>query len=60
MQAARYEGQGRIGVGDVDVRPPASEEVQLKVAYVGICGTDLHILDGDMDARVTLPAILGH
>jgi 2-desacetyl-2-hydroxyethyl bacteriochlorophyllide A dehydrogenase len=32
----------------------------LKVAYVGICGTDLHILDGDMDARVTLPAILGH
>ena len=26
----------------------------------GICGTDLHILHGAMDARVTLPAVLGH
>jgi 2-desacetyl-2-hydroxyethyl bacteriochlorophyllide A dehydrogenase len=60
MLAAYYEGQGRIAVRDVEGRPPGSGEVQLKVAYVGICGTDLHILDGDMDARVTLPAILGH
>lgn len=60
MLAAYYEGQGRIAVRDVEGRGPGSGEVQLKVAYVGICGTDLHILDGDMDARVTLPAILGH
>ena len=60
MLAAFYEGQGRIAVRDVDGPALGSEEVQLKVAYVGICGTDLHILDGDMDARVTLPAVLGH
>jgi 2-desacetyl-2-hydroxyethyl bacteriochlorophyllide A dehydrogenase len=34
--------------------------VQLEVAYTGICGTDLHILHGAMDARVTMPAVLGH
>ena len=34
--------------------------MQIRVAYVGICGTDLHILHGDMDSRVTLPATLGH
>jgi (R,R)-butanediol dehydrogenase/meso-butanediol dehydrogenase/diacetyl reductase len=60
MRAAYYEGQSRIAVRDVDAHEPGPGEVQLKVAYVGICGTDLHVLDGDMDARVTLPAILGH
>jgi len=60
MLAAYYEGQSHIAVRDADDRAPRPGEVQLKVAYVGICGTDLHILDGDMDARVTLPVILGH
>jgi len=60
MLAACYEGDGQIAMRDVERRPPGFGEVQLKVAYVGICGTDLHVLDGDMDARVTLPAILGH
>jgi 2-desacetyl-2-hydroxyethyl bacteriochlorophyllide A dehydrogenase len=32
----------------------------LDVAYTGICGTDLHILHGAMDGRVTRPAVLGH
>ena len=39
---------------------PAQGEVAIDVAYTGICGTDLHILHGAMDARVTLPAVLGH
>ncbi len=60
MLAAYYEGQGRIAVRDAEEATPGPGEVQLEVAYVGICGTDLHILDGDMDARVSLPAILGH
>jgi 2-desacetyl-2-hydroxyethyl bacteriochlorophyllide A dehydrogenase len=30
------------------------------VAYVGICGTDLHVLHGTMDHRVTLPQLIGH
>ena len=60
MLAAAYEGEGRVAVRDVEQRDPGTGEVQLRVAYVGICGTDLHILDGEMDARVSVPAILGH
>ncbi len=60
MLAAYYEGDRRIVVRDVEVRPPGRGEVQLQVAFSGICGTDLHIHDGDMDARVSRPAILGH
>jgi (R,R)-butanediol dehydrogenase/meso-butanediol dehydrogenase/diacetyl reductase len=32
----------------------------IKVAYAGLCGTDLHILHGSMDRRVAMPAIIGH
>jgi 2-desacetyl-2-hydroxyethyl bacteriochlorophyllide A dehydrogenase len=34
--------------------------VQLEVAYVGICGTDLHILAGHMDDRVPDHGVIGH
>lgn len=30
------------------------------MAYVGLCGTDLHILHGDMDSRVHRPLTFGH
>jgi 2-desacetyl-2-hydroxyethyl bacteriochlorophyllide A dehydrogenase len=60
MLAACYEGEGRIVVREVEVRPPEAGEVQLKVGFVGLCGTDLHILEGDMAERVSLPAVLGH
>ncbi len=60
MNTARYIGNGALEVVDTEVARPAPGEVQLEVAYTGICGTDLHILHGAMDARVTMPAVLGH
>lgn len=57
---ANYVGNQTIDIREAELVPPRSGEVQIKVAYVGICGTDLHILHGKMDARVTLPAIIGH
>ena len=60
MNTARYIGNGALEVVDTELARPAPGEVQLEVAYTGICGTDLHILHGAMDARVTMPAVLGH
>ncbi|WP_396667607.1 zinc-binding dehydrogenase [Microbacterium sp. R86528] len=60
MLAAAYTGSGTISRLDVPEAPPSPGEVQIEVAYVGLCGTDLHILHGNMDARVTMPAIIGH
>jgi 2-desacetyl-2-hydroxyethyl bacteriochlorophyllide A dehydrogenase len=49
-----------MSVVDREPRSPGEGEVVIDVAYTGICGTDLHILHGAMDQRVTMPAVLGH
>ncbi|MET8942707.1 alcohol dehydrogenase catalytic domain-containing protein [Streptomyces sp. NPDC004542] len=58
--AARYLGARTVDTGSVPVAPPGPGKVQLAPAYVGVCGTDLHIFHGHMDGRVTRPAVLGH
>jgi L-iditol 2-dehydrogenase len=37
---------------------PASDEVKLKVAVAGICGTDIHIIKGEWPCKP--PVVLGH
>ena len=60
MLTASYVGDHSIDVGTAAEVPPAAGEVQIKVAYTGLCGTDLHILHGNMDARVKTPLVFGH
>jgi 2-desacetyl-2-hydroxyethyl bacteriochlorophyllide A dehydrogenase len=60
MKAAYYEGNQKISVGPCKVEPPMAGEVRLKVAYCGVCGTDLHIFHGKMDKRVKIPQVIGH
>jgi (R,R)-butanediol dehydrogenase/meso-butanediol dehydrogenase/diacetyl reductase len=60
MRALTYTEAGRIDTVDVEARPPAKGEVQIEVAFTGICGTDLHIFRGSMDTRVARPAVIGH
>ena len=60
MRTASYIGDGTVEVGEADVIAPAPGEVQIAVSYTGLCGTDLHILHGNMDARVATPLVFGH
>ncbi|MGE5613155.1 MAG: zinc-dependent alcohol dehydrogenase family protein [Bacillota bacterium] len=61
MKAAIFYGKGDIKVVDVPVKEPAPDEAVMKVAFCGICGTDLHIFHGDEgSAATTPPCILGH
>ena len=60
MLTASYLGNNEIAIRTAEPQPPEPGQVQVEVAYAGICGTDLHVLHGEMDARVTPPAILGH
>jgi (R,R)-butanediol dehydrogenase / meso-butanediol dehydrogenase / diacetyl reductase len=60
MRALRYVAAGNVEVREIDATPPAEGQVQIEVAFTGICGTDLHIFHGSMDARVTRPAVIGH
>lgn len=59
-QAAYYEGNRRIRHGPGELVEPRAGEVQLKISHCGICGTDLHIFHGAMDARVQMPLVMGH
>jgi 2-desacetyl-2-hydroxyethyl bacteriochlorophyllide A dehydrogenase len=57
MNAAIYEGDGRIALGQVPVPEPGPGELLVEVAECGICGSDLHLVFG----RYAVPgAILGH
>lgn len=60
MKASFYEGNKTFSVQDKDLQEPAAGEVRLKVAYCGICGTDVHVYHGLMDARVGLHQTIGH
>jgi L-iditol 2-dehydrogenase len=70
MRAAVLVDVGRIEVGEVPRPSPEPREVLVRVAAVGLCGTDLHIFAGhanyNRDARgrpiplTEAPQILGH
>ena len=60
MLTAQYTGDRTITVAELAPTPPARGEVQIRVAFTGLCGTDLHILHGNMDARVHTPLTFGH
>lgn len=58
MLAAVVPERGRIELREVPDAEPGPGEALVAVAACGICGTDLHILDGTYHAHY--PAIPGH
>lgn len=58
MKAVLFTGPEQIELGEVPDPTPGAGEVVVAPAATGICGTDLHILDGDL-AR-SWPTIPGH
>ena len=58
MKAVVYDAPREFAVRDVPTPEPAAGEVRIKVDQVGVCGTDLHIHDGEFQAR--FPLIPGH
>ncbi|WP_271783008.1 zinc-dependent alcohol dehydrogenase [Aquimarina algiphila] len=60
MKATRYEGNKTFNVIEKDLEAPVKGDVRIKVAYSGVCGTDVHIYHGMMDKRVNIPITIGH
>ncbi len=61
MKAAFYTGNKKFEVKQATAaNKPGPIEVLLKVAYCGVCGTDIHIYHGSMDQRVQVPQVIGH
>ncbi|MEA2579730.1 MAG: alcohol dehydrogenase, propanol-preferring [Actinomycetota bacterium] len=59
MQAARIHEDLTLRLDDVDTPTPGRGEVLVRIHAAGVCGTDLHILDG-MIKPDPYPMILGH
>jgi propanol-preferring alcohol dehydrogenase len=60
MKAMVLEEQGRPLVeADIERPTPTDDQVLIEVHACGICRTDLHILDGDLD-EPNLPLVMGH
>ncbi len=60
MKAALYQGHQKFSIAEGTSEPVPEGYVKLKVAYCGVCGTDVHIYHGKMDARVKIPQVIGH
>lgn len=60
ISAAYYRGNKSFAVEQAAATAPGPGEVAIRVAYCGICGTDMHVYHGNMDARVGLNRVIGH
>ena len=60
ISAAFYRGERQFTVEHRQAAPPAAGEVAVRIAYCGICGTDMHVFHGNMDARVGFERVIGH
>lgn len=61
MKAARFYEKRKLVVEEIPVREPKDTEVVIKIKYCGICGTDVHIFEGEKgSAEVNPPVTLGH
>jgi NDMA-dependent alcohol dehydrogenase len=56
--AVFFEVGQKLDIREVDVAPPKTGEVLVRMAAAGVCHSDLHVMTGHLGAP--LPAILGH
>jgi 2-desacetyl-2-hydroxyethyl bacteriochlorophyllide A dehydrogenase len=58
VKAAVISSPGNVGIETVEDPTPGPSDVVVRVAACGLCGTDLHILQGEF--APTLPIVPGH
>lgn len=59
MRAVVYEAKDKLVIADHPVPQPGPHQVLIETAAVGICGTDLHVLQGEFEGTV-FPIVPGH
>lgn len=59
MRAVVYEDINKLTIADRPTPEPGPHQVLIETAAVGICGTDLHVLQGEFEGTV-FPIVPGH
>jgi L-iditol 2-dehydrogenase len=64
MKILTIDAPGEVSFRDIEIPEPGVRDVLVKVAYVGICGTDISFYTGDTsfvrDGLVDYPIRIGH
>jgi len=61
MKSAVFYGKHDLRIEEYEKPVPGPRDVLIQVKACGVCGTDVHIYEGDQGAaEVTPPTILGH
>ena len=58
MKALVAQELNRFGIEDLELAPPKAFEVKIKMAAVGVCHTELHVINGTIP--FPMPVALGH
>lgn len=58
LAAILYESAKPLVIEEVEVLPPQTGEVMVRMKAAGVCHSDLHVMKGDLP--MPLPIILGH
>jgi len=53
-------GSGNVRLLDVSEPHAGSGQVRVAVRAAGICGTDVHIMHGDVQLKLSPPVVMGH
>src|SRR5665647_3130026 len=59
VRAVVFESEGRLALQERVDPAPGYKEVLIETAAVGICGTDIHVFDGEFEGTV-YPLVPGH
>ena len=59
--AVFYEANQPLEIEDLSIDGPRDSEVLVRVAAVGVCHSDYHLMDGSLNGPAyPAPAVLGH
>ena len=59
MKALVLSDFGKIKIQDIEEPTASGKLVKIKVIYAGVCGTDIHAVEGGY-SRTKVPVVLGH
>lgn len=59
MRAVVFETEGQLALREREELVPGFKEVLIETAAVGMCGTDIHVFDGEFEGTV-YPLVPGH
>lgn len=60
MKSAVLKSYKKFSWEERQISDPENSEIQVRITFASICGTDMHIFNGDFHPRTPVPFVPGH